>query len=122
MSRYVDGFLLPIKKSGIEDYKKVSMDAGKIWKEYGALQYVETLMEDSNKSEWSTSFAQYVKPAEDEVIVFSFIVYESRAHRDEVNKKVMADPRMSPEAMKDKTMPFDMTKMAYNGFETIVDL
>lgn len=122
MSRYVDGFLLTIKKSKIEEYRGIATDAGKIWKEYGALQYVETVMEDSNKSEWCTTFTEYVKPAADEIIIFSFIVYQSRADRDEINKKVMADPRMSPEAMKDKTMPFDTKKMAYNGFEAIVDL
>jgi len=100
----------------------MAMEAGNIWKEYGALQYMETIIEDPTKAEWCATFAEYVKPADDEIIVFSFIVYESKAHRDEVNKKVMADPRVSPEAMKVKTMPFDMTKMAYNGFDVLVDL
>lgn len=122
MSRYVDGFLLVVKKSAIEEYKKMASEAGKMWKKYGAIQYVETILEDPSTMEGCTSFANYVKPAEDEVIVFSYVVYESRAHRDEVNKKLMADPSMSPEAMKDKPMPFDLKKMAYNGFEMIVDL
>jgi uncharacterized protein YbaA (DUF1428 family) len=122
MSRYVDGFLIPIKKSAVEEYKKMASEAGQMWKEYGALQYVETVMEDASKSEWCGAFADYVKPAEDETIIFAFVVYSSRAHRDEVNKKLMADPRMSPEAMKNKPMPFDAMKMAYNGFEMIVDL
>jgi uncharacterized protein YbaA (DUF1428 family) len=121
MSKYVDGFLLTVKKSAIEDYKKMAMDGGKIWKEFGALQYMETIMEDPTRMEGCAVFADYVKPATDELIVLSFIVFESRAHRDEVNKKVMADPRMSPEMMMNKPMPFDVKKMAYNGFETLVE-
>lgn len=122
MGRYVDGFVLLVKKSGVEDYKKMAADGGKIWKEHGALQYVESMIEDTSKTPDLGNFAEMTKHAEDEVVFFSFIVYESRAHRDEVNKKVMADPRMSPEMMEGKPMPFDPERAAFNGFEVFVDL
>ncbi|MBX5483360.1 MAG: DUF1428 domain-containing protein [Myxococcaceae bacterium] len=114
---YVDGFLLSIPKKNLDRYKKIARFAGKIWKEYGALEYRECVEDDLVS--WGIPFQKRVKPKEGEVIVFSFIVYKSRAHRDRVNKLVMKDPRM---AGLDKNMPFDTKRMSMAGFKTIVDL
>lgn len=120
MSTYVDGFALPIKKSGIAAYKKLASKAGKIWMEHGALQYVEAVMEDATEYPFCSSFAKMVKPKADETIVVAFITYKSRKHRDAVNKKVHSDPRMTCD--ESAPLPFDCKKMAFNGFETLVDL
>ena len=114
---YVDGFLLPIPKKNVDAYKKLARKAGKIWMEYGALAYIEC-MEDDVKPGKVTSFPQAVKLKKDEVVFFSWIVYKSRRHRDAVNKKVMADPRIS--AMGPKDMPFDGKRMMFGGFTPVV--
>ena len=115
---YVDGFVLPVPKKNLDAYRKLARKAGKIWKEYGALEYVECV-EDDVKPGKLTSFPQAVKLKPDEVVVFSWIVYRSRAHRDKVNAKAMADPRLA--GMDPKNMPFDGKRMFWGGFKVAVD-
>jgi len=117
---YVDGFILPLPKKNIEAYTEVARKCGAIWREHGALQFRECIGDDV-KPGTLTSFPQSVKLEPDEIVVFSWIVYESRAQRDIVNDKVMKDPRMA-EMMKPEAMPFDGKRMIYGGFELLVDL
>jgi uncharacterized protein YbaA (DUF1428 family) len=117
---YVDGFVLPLPKTNVESYRDVAAKCGAIWREHGALEFRECIAEDVKPGKL-TSFPQSVNLEADETIVFSWIVYESRAHRDEVNDKVMKDPRMA-DMMKPESMPFDGKRMIYGGFEMIVDL
>jgi uncharacterized protein YbaA (DUF1428 family) len=120
MPRYVDGFVVPVPKKHLDDYKKMARKAGKVWKEYGALEYIECV-EDDVKPGKVTSFPQAVKLKAGEVVVFSWIVYKSRKHRDTVNAKVMKDPRLA--AMMDpKTMPFDGKRMFWGGFKPFLEL
>lgn len=116
--RYVDGFVVPVPKKNLQAYRRMARKAGKIWKEHGALEYIECVADDVKPGKL-TSFPQSVKLKPDEVVLFSWIVYKSRAHRDRVNKKVMADPRL---AMDVKNMPFDSKRMFYGGFKTLVEL
>jgi uncharacterized protein YbaA (DUF1428 family) len=117
---YVDGFVVPVPKKNIDAYMKIAKKAGKIWKEFGALEYRECVADDVKPGKW-TSFPQSVKLKKDEVVVFSWIVYKSRAQRDKINDKVMKDPRLA--AMMDpKSMPFDGKRMIYGGFKISVDL
>lgn len=119
--RYVDCYLLAVPKNKLKEYQKIAKKAGQIWKKYGALEYMECAGDDLT-SEWSTlTFPQMVQAKPGETVIFSFVVFTSRKHRDEVNAKVFKDPYMSPENQKDKEMPFDMKRMAYGGFEGIVD-
>jgi uncharacterized protein YbaA (DUF1428 family) len=117
---YVDGFVLPIPKANVEAYRLISEKCGKIWREHGALEFRECIGDDVKPGKL-TSFPQSVNLEPDELVAFSWIVYESRAKRDEVNDKVMKDPRMA-ELMSPETMPFDGKRMIYGGFEMIVDL
>lgn len=119
MAQYVDGFVLNIPKKKIADYKKMAAKAGKIWMEHGALSYYETVGEDM-KVKMGIPFPKLAKSKPTELVVFSFIVYKSRKHRDAVNKKVMADPRIHEMCPDPKDMPFDCDKMTYGGFETLV--
>lgn len=121
MARYIDGFLLPVPKGKIAEYKRMAAQAGKVWMKYGALEFVECVGEDLKKTKWCVAFPQLLKTKPGETVVFSFIAFKSRKHRDEVNAKVMKDPLMNDPAMKDKPMPFDMKRMGYGGFETLVD-
>jgi uncharacterized protein YbaA (DUF1428 family) len=117
---YVDGFVLPVPKANIEAYLLMAETAGKVWREHGALEYRECAADDV-KPGTLTSFPQSVMLKDDETVFFSWIVYRSRAHRDEVNAKVMADPRLA--AMMDPiTLPFDGKRMFFGGFEMRVDL
>ena len=115
---YVDGFVLPVPKDKLDAYRKLARKAGKIWKEYGALEYVECVADDVQPGKL-TSFPQAVKLKPDEVVVFSWIVYASRAQRDKINAKVMADPRLA--SMDPKSMPFDGKRMIFGGFQMIVN-
>ena len=119
MPRYVDGFVLPIPKRNAEKYRRIARQAGKIWREHGALQYVECIAEDVKPGKL-TSFPQSVKLKPGETVWFSWIVFRSRRHRDRVNAKVMKDPRLA--GMGPDAMPFDGKRMIYGGFETRVDL
>jgi len=115
---YVDGFVVAVPKERIEDYKAMARRAGEVWKEYGALAFVECVGDDVPYGEL-TSFPRAVQAKDDEVVVFSWIVYESREQRDAVNAKVMADPRLKAD-MSD--MPFDGKRMIYGGFKTFLEL
>jgi uncharacterized protein YbaA (DUF1428 family) len=119
MARYVDGFVLPIPKANLADYKKMARLACKIWMEHGALQYVEAIEDDVKPGKW-TSFPQSVKLKDGEVVVFSFITYKSRKDRDRINAKVMADPRLA-KYMDPKKMPFDGKRMFWGGFKAFVE-
>jgi uncharacterized protein YbaA (DUF1428 family) len=107
---YVDGFVIPVSKNKVEAYKAQARKAGEIWKEYGALSFVECIGDDVPYGEL-TSFPRAVQAKDDEVIVFSWIVYQSRAQRDSIVEKVMADPRLKGD------MPFDGKRLIYGGFE-----
>ena len=117
---YVDGFVLPLPKKNVEAYRQMASRAGAIWREHGALEFRECIADDVKPGKL-TSFPQSVNLEEDETVVFSWIVYESRAKRDEVNDKVMKDPRMV-DMMKPEAMPFDGKRMIYGGFEMLIDL
>ncbi len=120
MSRYIDGFVLPVPKDKLESYRDAASRAGALWKEHGALEYIEALGEDFEAGDM-TPFPRMAGAGDGETVVFAWIAYRSRAHRDEVNAKVMADPRMK-EICPGKDGPsFDYTRMAYGGFETIVE-
>jgi uncharacterized protein YbaA (DUF1428 family) len=118
--QYVDGFVLPVPKKQLKLYRTIAQKAGKIWREHGALQYVEAVADDMDVK-FGLPFPKLVKPKSGETIMFSFIVYKSRAHRDKVNAKVMADPRLNQMMEKSKVMPFDMKRMAYGGFKYLVN-
>jgi uncharacterized protein YbaA (DUF1428 family) len=116
---YVDGFVLPVPKRKLEAYRRIARLAGKVWREHGALAYVESAADDVKPGK-HTSFPQSVKLKAGETVVFSYIVYKSRAHRDRVNAKVMKDPRLKP-MMDPKAMPFDGKRMFWGGFKVIVE-
>ena len=116
---YVDGFVVPVPTKNLPAYRRMSQKAGKVWREHGALQYVEAAGDDLD-SKFCTSFAKIMKPKPGETVVFAWIVFKSRAHRDKVNAKVMKDPRLN-EMMGDKKMPFDVKRMVYGGFKFIVN-
>lgn len=120
MARYVDGFIVAIPTRNVEAYRKLSRKSGKVWMEHGALEYVECIADDVKPGKL-TSFPQSVKLKADETVAFSWITYKSRKHRDTVNKKVFADPRLA--AMMDmKNLPFDGKRMIFGGFKSIVEL
>jgi uncharacterized protein YbaA (DUF1428 family) len=117
--RYVDGFLLPVPKKNLKAYARMAQKAGKIWRGHGALDYKECAGDDL-KVKMGMPFPRQMKVKPGETVVFSYIVYKSRAHRDRVNAKVMKDPRI--QNMRDpKDMPFDVKRMAYGGFKVLVD-
>ncbi len=117
---YVDGFVLPLPTKNVEIYREMASKCGAIWREHGALQFRECIADDVKPGKL-TSFPQSVNLEAEETVIFSWIVYESRAHRDEVNDKVMKDPRMA-DMMKPEASPFDGKRMIYGGFEVLVDL
>ena len=117
---YIDGFIVPVPKKKLADYRKLSRKAGKIWREYGALEYREAVADDVSMGK-VTSFPRSVKQKPDETVVFSYILYKSGKDRDRINKKVMADPRLA-KMIDPKAMPFDGKRMIFGGFKTIVDL
>ena len=116
---YVDGYVLAVPEKNLADYRKMARKAGKIWKEYGALEYMETV-EDDVKPGKHTSFPQAVKRKPGELVVFSWIIYKSKADAKRIMKKVMADPRLA-KMMDPANMPFDMSRMAWAGFKPIVE-
>jgi uncharacterized protein YbaA (DUF1428 family) len=118
--KYVDGFVVPVPKKKLDEYRRLSRTCGKIWKEHGALSYVECVGEDVKPGKL-TSFPQSVMLKRTETVVFSWIAYKSRAHRDRVMAKVMADSRMS-KMMDQKGMPFDGKRLIWGGFKTIVEM
>jgi uncharacterized protein YbaA (DUF1428 family) len=118
VAKYVDGFVVPVLKNKLPAYRQMAQKAGRIWREHGALDFVECVADDVKVGK-VTSFPQAVKLKPGETVVFSYITYKSRAHRDRVNKKVMADPRLK-DMMDPKSMPFDGKRMIYGGFEVLV--
>jgi uncharacterized protein YbaA (DUF1428 family) len=115
--QYVDGFVLPIPKKKVDAYVAIAKKAGKIWKEYGALEYRECVGEQL-EIEGLVPFTKLARTKPDETVIFAFIVYKSRAQRDRIVAKIMKDPRL--EAMNTPEMPFDMKRMACGGFKTVV--
>ena len=116
---YVDGFVLAVPKNKVAAYRRISRAAGKVWREHGALEYRECVGDDL-KTTMGLAFPRIAKAKPGETVVFSWIVYKSRAARDRVNAKVMKDPRIT-KSMKEP-MPFDVKRMAYGGFKVLVDL
>ena len=116
--KYLDGFLLPVPKKKLAAYRTMAQKASKIWLEHGALDYREAVGDDLNVK-CGLPFHKGTKVKAGETVVFAYIVYESKAHRDKVNKKVMADPRIQ-EMCDPKDTPFDVKRMMYGGFKTIV--
>ena len=122
MERYVDGFVLPVPSDTLDAYREMADEAGQLWIEHGALEYFEGVGDDMEPDMDGMSvrtFPQLAETSDDESAVFAFIVFESREHRDEVNEKVMEDPRMDPDNSEEE-MPFDPERMAYGGFRSIV--
>jgi uncharacterized protein YbaA (DUF1428 family) len=115
---YVDGFIVPVPKKKLAEYKKLAQLASKVWREYGAIDYRECVAEDVKVGKL-TSFPRSVKMKPNETVVFSWITYKSRKHRDSVNDKVMKDPRLAS-MMDPKAMPFDAKRMIYGGFDVFV--
>ena len=120
MARYVDGFVLPVPKKNVDAYRRIARKAGKVWREHGALEYIECLADDVKPGK-VTSFPQSVKLKAGETVVFSWIVYKSRKHRDKVNAKVMKDPRLAA-MMNSKKLPFDAKRMFWGGFKALIEL
>jgi uncharacterized protein YbaA (DUF1428 family) len=118
--RYVDGFVIPIPKKDLDAYRRIARQAGKVWMELGALEYRECVGEDL-ASQMGVPFARLTRAKKGETVLFSWIVYKSRAHRDRVNAKVMKDPRIA-KMMQPGASPFDIKRMTYGGFEVLVDL
>ena len=116
---YVDGFLLIVPTDKIDDYKKISKKAGKVWREYGALEYRECVGDDLDMP-FGRPFPKLLKLKPTETVVFAYVVFKSRAHRDRVNAKVMKDPRLAA-SMENSAMPFDSKRMVYGGFKVLVD-
>lgn len=120
MPRYVDGFVLPVPKKKLAAYFKLAKAASKIWKEYGALDYKECVGDDLNAT-CGLPFSKGIRSKPGESIVFAYIVYKSKAHRDSVNAKVMKDPRIAAMCDPDN-MPFDPKRMLYSGFKVVVEI
>jgi uncharacterized protein YbaA (DUF1428 family) len=119
MPRYVDGFIIPVPKKNLDAYRRLAEECAKIWREYGALEVRECVADDVKMGKL-TSFPRSVQRKPSETVVFSWIVYKSRAHRDRVNAKVMKDPRLA-KMMNPKAMPFDGKRMIYGGFKLLLD-
>lgn len=120
MAGYVDGFVLPVPKKNVEAYVRMARKAGKVWMEHGAVGFIESVGDDL-ETRMGLSFGKLAKLKPGETVFYSFILYKSRGHRDRVNKKVMADPRLK-EMMDMSKMPFDPKRMAYGGFKSLVEL
>jgi uncharacterized protein YbaA (DUF1428 family) len=117
--RYVDGYVLPVPKKNLQAYRRMAQQAGKVWRDHGALEYAECVADDVNPGKL-TSFPQSVKLKPGEIVMFSWIVFKSRAHRDRVNAKVMKDPRLA-NMMDPKALPFDGKRMIWGGFKVLVE-
>src|ERR1700724_532494 len=115
---YVDGFVVPVPKKSLKAYRSMAQKAGKVWREHGALEFRECVADDVKVGK-RTSFPRSVKLKPGETVIFSWITSKSRAQRDRVNAKVMADKRLT-EMMNIKSLPFDAKRMIYGGFETLV--
>jgi len=125
MAKYVDGFVLVVPKNKVEEYKKMAEEGADMWMKYGALEYMECRGEDLETKEMGgmkpLAFTQLANAKPNETVWFSFIVFKSKEHRDEVNAKVMEEMNKQMEGNKDMSMPFDMKRMAYGGFQVEVE-
>jgi uncharacterized protein YbaA (DUF1428 family) len=119
MAHYVDGFVIPLPKKNLNAYRRLAQKAGEVWRDHGALDYKECVGDDLNVK-MGLPFPRGIKAKSGEAVLFSYIVFKSRAHRDRVNAKVMKDPRLA-KMMDPKAMPFDVKRMMYGGFKTIVE-
>jgi alkaline phosphatase len=119
--RYIDGFVIPIPKRKVAAYRRLAQKAARVWMDHGALEYIEAVGDDLKPDQVVATFPKLARAKPGETVVFSYIVYKSRAHRDRVNAKVMQDPRMNRMIQGNEVMPFDMKRMAYGGFKSIVD-
>jgi uncharacterized protein YbaA (DUF1428 family) len=119
MAHYIDGYVIPIPKKNINAYRRLAQKAMKVWRDHGALDYKECVGDDLNVK-MGLPFPRWIKTKPAETVLFSWIVYKSRAHRDRVNAKVMKDPRLA-KMMDPKAMPFDVKRMMYGGFKAIVE-
>lgn len=119
MAKYVDGFLLPMPKKQLARYRRIAARAGKVWKRHGALDYFECAGDDLNPAGGTASFRKASRARASETVIFAFVVYKSKAHRNAVNKKVFKDPEIANMMVK---MPYDMRRMAYGGFRVIVEV
>lgn len=119
--KYVDGFVMVVREENLPAYREMAEMGGKVWKKHGALEYMECVGDDLSPEMTGITFPEMIGAGQGETVVFSFIVFNSRAHRDEVNAKVMSDPSMNDPKYKDMPMPFDAKRMAYAGFRVIVD-
>jgi uncharacterized protein YbaA (DUF1428 family) len=117
--RYVDGFVLPVTKKNLPAYVRMARKAGKVWREHGALEFRECVGDDLN-IKMGVTFPRTFKVKPTETVMFSYIVFRSRAHRDRVNAQVIKDPRLA-KMCDPKNMPFDVKRMVYGGFKTLVD-
>jgi uncharacterized protein YbaA (DUF1428 family) len=117
--RYVDGYVVPVPKKNVAAYRRMAQKAGKVWRDHGALEYIECIADDVKPGK-HTSFPQSVKLKAGETVVFAYIVYKSRAERDRINAKVMKDPRLA-NMMDPKAMPFDGKRMFWGGFKVMVE-
>lgn len=118
--RYVDGYVLPVPRKNLQAYGRMARKAGKIWREHGALEFRECAGDDLDVK-GMVPFPRSIKLKRGETVVFSWIVFKSRAHRDRVNARVMKDKRLAA-SMDPKTMPFDVKRVVYGGFKVLVDL
>jgi uncharacterized protein YbaA (DUF1428 family) len=118
---YVDGYVLPVPKKNLQGYRKMTQLAGKIWKKHGALQYTECVGDDLNSKLSGIKFPKTVREKPGENIVFAFVVFKSKTHRDSVNAKVMKEFMEDPKTM-NMSMPFDIKRMVYGGFKPLVNL
>jgi uncharacterized protein YbaA (DUF1428 family) len=121
MEKYVDGFVIPIAKENVGKYQEIAQKAGELWKEHGALEFYECVGDDL-EVENMLSFKETAKAAEEETVIFSWIVFESREHRDKVNAAIMGDARMKEMIDSSELKVFDYKRMAYGGFKTLVKL
>ena len=117
---YVDGFVVPVPKKNLKAYRGIAKKAGKVWRDHGALEYREAIADDVKKGKW-TSFPRSVKLKPSETVIFSWIVYKSRKHRDSVLAKVMKDPRLAKMMANPKEMPFDGKRMIWGGFKVVIE-
>ena len=116
---YVDGFVIPVPKKNLKAYRAMAQKGGKVWRDHGALEYRECVGDDLNVK-FGLPFPKQIRTRPGETVVFSWIVYKSKAHRNKVNKNVMKDPRLAS-MMNEKAMPFDCKRMACGGFKVMVD-
>jgi uncharacterized protein YbaA (DUF1428 family) len=119
MAHYVDGYVIAIKKKNVKAYTKMAKLGCKVWMEYGALDYYECVGDDL-KSPWGSTFIKMCKLKPSETVIFAFVVYKSKADRNRINKKVMADARMHPTDAKKFKMPFEANRFVMGGFKAIV--